>query len=108
MDAQNEVALTGRVAAPSQQRTMPSGDVLVSWRLVVDRPPPRRRLRPGSRPATVDTLECVVWSAALRRTAAAFQVCDVVAVEGALRRRFWRSGAGVTSKYEVEVAGRAD
>ena len=28
---------------------------------------------------------------------------DVLRVDGELRRRFWRAGAGVASRYEVEV-----
>lgn len=57
--ARNEVLLVGRLSAPVEQRTLPSGDVLATWRLVVDRPPARRPLREGARPVTVDTLDCV-------------------------------------------------
>lgn len=104
MESRNEVVLVGRVAAAAQERVMPSGDVLSSWRLVVDRPPPRRPLPAGLRPPTVDTLECVAWTARLRRTAAGLQAGDVVSVEGALRRRFWRAGGGPSSRCEVEVS----
>ena len=100
--ARNEVALTGRVAAPAQERTLPSGDVLLSWRLVVDRP--ARALPAGSRAAMVDTLDCVAFLARVRRTAGTFERGDVVRVEGALRRRFWRAGPAAASRCEVEVA----
>jgi single-strand DNA-binding protein len=100
----NEVALVGRVSAPAEERTLPSGDVLTSWRLVVDRPPSKRTLPAGGRPVTVDTIDCVAWAGGVRRTAAGFAAGDVVRVEGALRRRFWRAGAGAASRYEVEVA----
>ena len=105
MESRNEVVLVGRVPAVAQERVLPSGDVLLSWRLVVDRPaqaPPRQA---GRRPVLLDTVDCVAWTAAVRRTAARFQVGDVVAVEGALRRRFWRAGSGAASRCEVEVTG---
>ena len=100
--ARNEVVLVGRVPAPPEERELPSGDRLVTWRLVVERgpgrPPP-----PGVRAATVDTLDCVAWTAPLRRAAAALLPDDVVEVRGALRRRFWRAGAGAASRCEVEA-----
>lgn len=100
----NEVALVGRVSAAAEERTLPSGDVLVSWRLVVDRPPSRRPVPEGGRTVTVDTIDCVAWAGGVRRTAAAFAPGDVVRVEGALRRRFWRGGGGgAASRTEVEV-----
>ncbi len=101
--ARNEVQLVGRLAAPAQERELPSGDVVVSFRLVVDRPPGARRAA-GARAVTVDTLDCAAWRAADRRRVLALGAGDVLAVQGALRRRFWRSGAGATSRYEVEVA----
>lgn len=100
----NEVALVGRVSAPAEERTLPSGDVLVTWRLVVDRPPSRRPVPAGGRAVTTDTIDCVAWTAGVRRTASGFNADDVVRVDGALRRRFWRTGAGPASKCEVEVA----
>lgn len=99
----NEVVLVGRVSAPAQERELPSGDVIATWRLVVDRPPPVRGRTDGRRSSTVDTLDCVVWTAKLRRAVRSFAAGDVVAVEGALRRRFWRAGAGAASRCEVEV-----
>jgi len=99
----NEVVLVGRVSGVPEERELPSGDALVSWRVVVDRPAPRRAPPPGVRPATVDTVDCVAWTAPVRRTARGLLAGDVVAVEGALRRRFWRSGLGSASRTEVEV-----
>lgn len=100
--SRNEVVLVGRVSGTPQERELPSGDALVSWRVVVDRPAPRRST-PSRRSPTIDTIDCVAWSAALRRTARALADGDVVAVDGALRRRFWRAGAGAASRTEVEV-----
>lgn len=99
----NQVVLVGRVAAVPEERTLPSGDVLLLWRLVVDRPPPRRAAPEGVRMPTVDTLDCVAWAAGVRRSASSFCTGDVVSVEGSLRRRFWRDGAGAVSRYEVEA-----
>lgn len=99
--ARNEVLLVGRLAAVPQERELPSGDHLVTLRLVVDRPVPRRP--PPGRAVSVDTLDCAAWTAATRRTARGLQAGDVVEVQGALRRRFWRVGAGAVSRTEVEV-----
>lgn len=100
--SRNEVVLVGRVSGEPETRELPSGDTLVSWRVVVDRPAPRRRPE-GRKPPTIDTVDCVGWTAAVRRTARGLSDGDVVAVEGALRRRFWRGGAGMRSRTEVEV-----
>ena len=100
--ARNEVVLVGRVSGAPEERELPSGDVLVSLRLVVARPP-QRRASPGRRTPTIDTVDCVVWSASGRRTTRSLADGDVVAVEGALRRRFWRGPTGATSRTEVEV-----
>lgn len=95
----NLVALTGRLAAPPLARILPSGDELLSWRLVVRREGEDRRAR-------VDTLDCVAWTARLRRQVRSWAPGDLVEVEGALRRRFWRGANGAaTSRCEVEVSG---
>jgi len=104
LETRNEVALVGRVAAPALERTLPSGDVIATWRLVVDRPPGRRPVPEGTRQVSVDTLDCVAWGAGSRRTARSLAAGDVVQVQGALRRRFWRAGAATVSRCEVEVA----
>ena len=97
----NEVLLVGRVSGTPQERELPSGDVLVAWRVVVDRPPGRRPTT--GRSPTIDTVDCVAWSGAVRRTARGLGDGDVVSLQGALRRRFWRAGPGAASRTEVEV-----
>ena len=92
----NSVHLIGRLAAEPEAREMPSGDVAVTWRLVVDRAEPDARGR-------VDTLACIAWSAPQRRTALRWRAGDTVEVDGALRRRFWRTPGGTASRYEIEV-----
>lgn len=99
----NEVVLVGRVSGTPEERELPSGDVLVSWRVVLDRPAPRRPLPAGVRRVRIDTVDCVTWGAGVRRTARSLSDGDVVALEGALRRRFWRGSSGASSRTEVEV-----
>jgi single-strand DNA-binding protein len=91
----NDVVLRGRVSAPAEVRTLPSGDTLMSFRLVVRRPEPRARGQ------SVDVLSCITYDKALQRRVAAWQPGDVVEIEGALQRRFWRTGSGTASVCEV-------
>ncbi|HEU0129384.1 MAG TPA: single-stranded DNA-binding protein [Mycobacteriales bacterium] len=98
-DVRNEVRLVGRLAAPGEERALPSGDVLVSFRVVVARPPGAR----AARSPAVDTIDCAAWTGGVRRTVLGWAAGDVVEVTGALRRRFWRAGAGAASRTEVEV-----
>ena len=96
----NQVRLVGRLSAEPEERTLPSGDRVVTFRLVVQRDPAASRSGRGQR---VDTLDCAAWSGRARRTVSAWQPGAVVEVEGALRRRFRRTPAGPTSRVEVEV-----
>jgi single-strand DNA-binding protein len=102
----NEVHLVGRLAAPVEERELPSGDLLSTFRLVVPRTEAERAAsrRPESRGVAVDTIDCVAWRAGLRRTVNAWHEGDTVAVTGALRRRFWRGSAGAASRHEIEVS----
>lgn len=95
----NEVLLRGRMSAAPQVRTMPSGDPVVTWRLVIARPPARRRSRVG-----VDTIDCTAWSSATRRAALRLHAGDQVEVSGAMRRHFRRGPAGATSRVDVAVS----
>lgn len=99
----NEVRLVGRLAAEPATKKLPSGDVLVTFRLVVDR---ERSAQPRAavRAPTVDTLDCVTWKSDVARRVAKISPGETVAVEGALRRRFWRTPAGPNSRSEVEVS----
>jgi single-strand DNA-binding protein len=100
----NDVVLVGRVSAAAQERELPSGDRIAVLRVVVDRPPPRRPAPPGVRPPTVDTVVCVAWPSGLRRRVLGLVAGDVVEVVGALRQRYWRAGAALGSRTEVEMA----
>ena len=92
----NEVRLIGRVSQPPEERVLPSGDTVWTFRVVVARPPGRSR-------QTVDALECAAWTARARRSVAAWSADDVVEVTGSLRRRFYRSAVSVGSRVEVEM-----
>ena len=94
----NEVRLVGRVGAMPQERELPSGDTLWTFRLNVDRPE-----GPGQR---VDTLDCAVWGGRLKRSVAGWTTGDVVEVSGAIRKRFFRSAAGATTARVEVVAVR--
>lgn len=94
----NEVRLVGRLAVEPVPVELPSGDVVVTFRVVVDR---------GSRHRSrqkVDALECAAWTAKTRRRALSARPGDVVEVCGALRRRFFRTAGGAASRVEVEAA----
>lgn len=98
-DAANEVRIIGRVSQQPEERVLPSGDVVWTFRVVVQRPPGPSRGR-----QQVDALECAAWSARARRSVATWGADDVVEVTGALRRRFFRGEGGATSRFEVEMA----
>jgi single-strand DNA-binding protein len=103
--ALNEVALRGRASAPGEERTLPSGDVIVTLRVVVPREAGARRATGGAeaRRASVDTIDVVCWTARTRRAAMRLAAGDSVEVGGALRRRFFGGPAGRQSRYEVEA-----
>jgi len=100
VDDRNEVVLRGRVSQDPERRELPSGDEVWVFRLVVRRDQAAR----GVRRTTVDALECAAFAARPRRSVAGWSAGDVVEVEGALRRRFYRGAGGAASVTEVEVA----
>lgn len=95
----NEVRMRGRLSVAPEQRILPSGDSLWSFRVVVPRSGPLRTR------ITVDAIDCVVWSGRLRRSLARWRVYGQVEVHGSLRRRFYRTGGTSHSRVEVEVQG---
>ena len=95
----NEVMVQGRVSSTGEERVLPSGDAVLALRVVVPRGGPLR----STTSATVDVIEVACWSATTRRRARSLAEGDVVQISGALRRRFFRVGAVVQSRYEVEA-----
>ena len=98
--ARNEVSLSGRVSSSPIERELPSGDRVVTFRLVMsrDRTPMTAKSKQVS-----DWVDCAAWGGRARRTVASWQVGDQVEIEGALRRRFFREGGGASTRLEVEV-----
>lgn len=96
----NTVRLTGRLTAAPGERTLPSGDVIVTFRVSVP-----RQDTPMSRGSkqTTDWVGCVAFGARPRRSVASWAAGDEVALEGALRRRFYRTAGGAATRLEVEV-----
>ncbi|MGI8524435.1 MAG: single-stranded DNA-binding protein [Nocardioides sp.] len=94
----NEVRLVGRVSGEPEPRELPSGDVVVTFRVTVRRPEGHATRQ------TVDAVDCAAWASRPRRSVGTWRVGDVVEVSGALRRRFFQTGSGAASRCEVEVA----
>jgi single-strand DNA-binding protein len=122
----NEVHRSGRVSGAPQEKTLPSGDVVVLFRLVVRRPVARRTgssrggakgtraqdtraqgastKRAATKGAVVDTLDVACWTARSRKAALRLQDGDAAEVTGSLHRRFFRAGGAAASRYEVAAA----
>lgn len=99
----NEVCVRGRLAAPAEVRQLPSGDEVVTWRVIVarDRGSAANRAD-GRRGPSVDTLDCAAWRAGVRRQVLSWHEGDVVEVDGAVHRRFYRTAGGQTvSRHEI-------
>lgn len=89
---ENEVRLVGRSSGPAIEKELPSGDKVVEIRIVV-----ARDNRDG-----YDTLDVALWSASLRKRALTLKNDEWIEVVGALRRRFWKTGKVVASRWQVE------
>ena len=88
----NEVILLGRASTPAVEKELPSGDKVVEVRIVIG-----RDNRDG-----YDTFDLAFWSAALRKRALPWADDEWIEVTGTLRRRFWRSGNTIASRWQVE------
>ena len=94
----NEVFLEGRVSSQPKESVLPSGDLVVEFRIVID-----RLFQRGSK-REVDTLDIAVWAARARKASMRLQVDDWVAIDGAVRRRFWKAPTGLASRWQVEAS----
>ncbi|MFA9445143.1 single-stranded DNA-binding protein [Egicoccus sp. AB-alg6-2] len=104
--AVNEVHIVGRASGTPERRVLPSGDELVLLRIVVPRPE-----------GGADTMPVTVGPAPARGRPGAGQVGRRllaqaertvpgarVAVDGALRRRWWATPTGRASRIEVRAS----
>jgi single-strand DNA-binding protein len=98
----NEVVLRGRVSGDPEERELPSGSVLVGFRVVVPRE--KTAMTTGSR-VTSDWVACSAWGARVRKQVQSWRDGDVVEVRGALRRRHYTAAERRSSTLEVEVLG---
>ena len=96
----NLVRLRGKVSTPPEERELPSGTTIVTLRLSVPRE--TTPMTEGSRQSS-DWVDCSAWGRKIRRTASGWRAGDLVELEGALRRRFYRGGSGTATRLEVEV-----
>lgn len=100
----NTVNLAGRVSSEPVERELPSGNRVVTFRLVMARE--RTPMTAKSRQAS-DWVVCAAWGGRVRRSVKSWRVGDLVEVEGALRRRYYRNGGGAANSLEVEaLSGR--
>ena len=86
----NDVALRGWVTTIATERELPSGDVVVQFRIAITRSE-----------GGVDTIDLESWSAKTRRTALSLKDGDWVEISGSIRRRFWKSASGLASRWQV-------
>ena len=91
--------LRGRVSNELDERQLPIGERVVSKGVIVLRQPNRAR-----RSVTVDTFDCIAWTARTGDALLKLAPDDPVEITGALRRRFWRGERGTASRVEVEIS----
>ena len=88
----NQVKLRGRISGEKREKVLPSGDSVLEFRLVV------KRDDDG-----YDTLDIAAWKAAIRKRALALADQEWVEVTDVIRRRFWNSPGGLSSRWQVEA-----
>ncbi|MFI6603143.1 single-stranded DNA-binding protein [Nonomuraea sp. NPDC050536] len=93
----NEVLLVGRLSAAAEDKTLPGGDVLTKWRLIVR----RRRHRRGS--TVYDSLPCVTFDPVVAAVVHGLRPRDPLQVSGSLRLRVYGPTTAKVFNYEVEV-----
>lgn len=97
----NHVELHGRIGSRVVDRELPSGDVLTTFTITVDRESMLRVDRGST--ATVDVIACVVHGRRLAGRVHRLERGTPVSLQGVLRRRFWRGAQGLQSSTEVHV-----
>jgi single-strand DNA-binding protein len=99
--AANDVRLVGRVTGQPLAVELPSGDVLVTFRVSVPR---AGRAGQAGRGQGVDSVPCSAWSPRVRRSVLGWRAGDLVEVAGAVRCRFFQAGGATRSRVEVEAS----
>lgn len=97
-ESRNDVLVIGRMGSRVTTRELPSGDVITTFSVVVDRP--KSAIHGATK---IDTIACQTTKARLAQAVGRLEPGSLIQVEGALRRRFWRAGAGLASAMEVEA-----
>lgn len=102
---QNQVILQGRISGKPERKKLPSGDTIVQFRLIVDR---KTGLKSKSKSADkkkrqVDTIDIGVWKKKLQIKALSLVPEQFAKVEGAIRRNFWTTPAGLASRYQIDA-----
>lgn len=92
----NDVALRGWVTTIGVEREYAGGETAVQFRIAITRAE-----------GGVDTIDIEAWSAETKRVALKLQDGDWVEINGSIRRRFWKSGSGLASRWQV-VPSRID
>jgi single-strand DNA-binding protein len=90
----NSVSLSGLLTEPGQERELAGGVHVVRWTLRVAR---------GAGRSGSDLIDCVALDPVLQGRALSWAAGSELAVDGALRRRFFRSGGRTATRVEVEV-----
>jgi single-strand DNA-binding protein len=90
----NDVMLRGRVSGVAVEKTLPSGDKVVEFRLIISR----------LELTGVDTLDIGAWSAKTRRLALSLKPDEWIEISGSIHRRFWKGPSGLASRWQVEAA----
>ncbi|WP_171075360.1 single-stranded DNA-binding protein [Nonomuraea basaltis] len=95
----NEVLLVGRLSAAVEEYSMPSGDTVTKWRIIV------RRRRPHRRGVTLtDSIPCVTFNPETAAVLRGLKPRDYIEVTGFFRCRVFGPSAAKIWRYEVEVS----
>ena len=95
-DHRNEVLLVGEVITCPDERTFADGRDVVTFRLDVRTEAESRQIR--------DSFDITIANGRTRKAALAWGVGDTVEVEGVVRRKFHRVGAGSRAFVVIEAA----
>ncbi|WP_433429760.1 single-stranded DNA-binding protein [Nonomuraea sp. CA-141351] len=94
----NEVLLVGRLSGAVEEHSMPSGDTVTKWRIIVR----RRRHRRGA--ALTDSIPCVTFDPETAAVVRSLKPRDYLEVAGSFRCRVFGPSTAKIWRYEVEVS----